>query len=134
MERVIERLQELNQTVSTALELPSEEVLVEIEEEILLPLPYDLRLFLLEVSDVVYGSLEPVTAADPRSHTHLPEMTAQAWSIGLPRDYIPICEYDEGYACIAQDGKIQFWRGGEMQTDEWQDLWEWCEDVWLDGE
>lgn len=131
MERVLERLQECNEDVSLGLELPDEDRLVEVEEEILLPLPPDLRTYLLEASDVIYGHLEPVTAADRRSHTYLPEMTSVAWSVGVPRDYIPVCEYDGGYACIGQDGKVLFWSDGQMQNDEWEDLWEWIDDVWL---
>lgn len=131
MERVIEALREANQAGHFGLELPDEDMLVEIEEAILLPLPGDLRTYLLEASDVVIGHLEPVTAADPRSHTYLPEMTSVAWSVGLPREYIPVCEYDGGYACIGQDGKVLFWANGDMQGEEWDDLWDWCEEVWL---
>ncbi len=69
MEEVIDELRERNEPVPVALELPEEETLVEIQEQILIHLPYALREFLLTVSDVVYGRLEPVTASDPYSHT-----------------------------------------------------------------
>ncbi len=69
MEEVIEELRERNEPVPVALELPEEEALVEIQEQILIHLPFALREFLLTVSDVVYGRLEPVTASDPYSHT-----------------------------------------------------------------
>lgn len=55
---------------------------MEIQEQILIHLPHGLREFLLTVSDVVYGHLEPVTASDPNSHTYLPEVTATAWDQG----------------------------------------------------
>ena len=64
MEEVIEQLRELNEPVPVPLELPEEELLVEIEEQILINLPFELREFLLKVSDVVYGRLEPVTVTD----------------------------------------------------------------------
>lgn len=57
---------------------------MEIEEQLLINLPFELREFLLKVSDVVYGRLEPVTVTDPQSHTYLPEVTAVAWDLGLP--------------------------------------------------
>ena len=76
MEEVIDELRERNEPVPVPLELPDEETLVEIQEQILIHLPYALRDFLLTVSDVVYGHLEPVTASDPHSHTFLPEVTA----------------------------------------------------------
>ena len=86
MEEVIEQLRELNEPVPVALELPDEETLVEIQEEILIHLPFELREFLLKVSDVVYGRLEPVTASDPQSHTYLPEVASVAWDRGLVKN------------------------------------------------
>lgn len=130
MEEIIDLLREQNAAVNLPLELPTEEALVCIEEEILMPIPYDLRLFLLEVSDVIVGVIEPVTAADPRSHTYLSEVTSRAWEIGLSREYVPVCEYDGGYACIDQAGKIYFWDGNDV-TKEWEDFWRWCRDVWI---
>ncbi len=55
MEDVIEKLRELNEPVPVPLELPEEELLVEIEEELLIGIPAEFREFLLLVSDVVYG-------------------------------------------------------------------------------
>src|SRR5690606_24077627 len=80
--------------------------------------------------DVVCGHHEPVTAADPHSHTFLPEMAAVAWSMGLPRRYLPICEQDGAYYCISQDGTVLFW--DESLSDEtWDSIWEWARDIWL---
>ena len=84
-EEIIDMLRDSNQPVPVPLDLPDEDVLVEVEEQILLPIPRDMRTYLLEASDVIYGSLEPVTAADPYSHTYLPEVAAVAWSLGEPR-------------------------------------------------
>lgn len=130
MEEVIEFLRENNESISTPLDLPTHDDLVEIEEEILMPLPFEYREFLLEVSDVVYGHIEPATAADRRSHTYLSEMTAVAWDVGLPREYVPICEYNNGYACIDQEGKILFWNHNRFTDDEWESIWHWARDVW----
>ena len=57
MEEILELLRESNQPVPVPLELPDEDDLVVIEEELLLPIPRDMRLYLLEASDVVYGTL-----------------------------------------------------------------------------
>ena len=130
MEEIIEELRELAEDISTPLELPDEDDVVEIEEQLLISIPYDLRYFLLEASDIVYGNIEPVTIADPRSHTHLPEVTAEAWQMGLPREFIVICEYDGGYGFIEQDGKVGFWTEGDI-AQEWESLWHWVRDVWV---
>lgn len=133
MEDVIELLREANEKVPVPLELPDEDLLILIEEELSFSLPDDLRVFLLTVSDVVCGSVEPVTVSDPSSHTFLPEMTATAWSLGMPRYLLPICEYQRGYYTIEEEGNIGFWDGetGAMGEDSWESLWHWCRDIWL---
>ncbi|HLT62951.1 MAG TPA: SMI1/KNR4 family protein [Pseudohongiella sp.] len=136
MEEVIELLREKNEPVPVPLELPDEDLLVEIEEELLLPIPADLRAYLLYASDVVYGSLEPVTVTDPRSHTYLPEMAAVAWDQGMPRYLLPICQLGNGYYCIGEHGDVHYWDGEDLGEDpqgneEWTSLWEWIREVWL---
>ncbi|MEX6500679.1 SMI1/KNR4 family protein [Pseudomonas zhanjiangensis] len=136
MEEVIEQLRELNEPVPVPLELPDEETLVEIQEQILIHLPFALREFLLQVSDVVYGRLEPVTAADPQSHTYLPEVAALAWSLGMPRELVPLCEDHGNYYCVEEDGTVLLWEAdtGEINEDEsWESVWHWARDVWLES-
>ena len=86
MDELIEELREVNQAVPIPLELPEEDDLVEVQEALFISLNEDFQEFMLTVSDVVYGTLEPVTASDPTSHTYLPEVAAIAWDAGLPRD------------------------------------------------
>jgi len=72
-------LQERNEPAPLPLELPDEDLLIAIEEALFVSFPDDLRYYLLQVSDIVCGHLEPVTVSDPNSHTYLPEMAAVAW-------------------------------------------------------
>jgi hypothetical protein len=133
MEEVIEQLRELNEPVPVPLELPDEEQLVEIEEQLLINLPFELREFLLKVSDVVYGRLEPVTVTDPQSHTYLPEVAAVAWDLGVPRDLVPLCQDGRDYYVVDGEGEVLLWSGDEEElTDEsWDSVWHWARDVWL---
>ena len=136
MEEVIEQLRELNEPVPVPLELPDEETLVEIQEQILIHLPFGLREFLLTVSDVVYGRLEPVTASDPQSHTYLPEVASYAWDIGVPRAFVPLCEDHGNYYVVEEDGTVLLWEAetGEINEDEsWESVWHWVRDVWLES-
>lgn len=133
MEEVIDQLRESSLQCASYLELPSEDDLVVIEEEILLPIPREMRKFLLEVSDVIYGSLEPVTVADPGSHTHLPEVTAVAWANGLPRHLIVLCQCGDDYYCVMPEGEVKFWSNGDFSEDTWQNVWEWAETIWLNS-
>lgn len=132
MEDVIEQLRELNEPVPVPLELPDEELLVEIEEELLIGIPAEFREFLLKVSDVVYGRLEPVTVTDPHSHTYLSEVAAVAWSMGLPRELIPLCADGDDYYAVGQDGEVVLWADGELTEETWDSVWTWARDVWLD--
>lgn len=135
MEDIIEQLQALSEHVPVPLDLPDEDDVLEVEETLLLPIHPSLRYYLLEASDTVYGSLEPVTCADPQSHTYLADVTAQAWEEGMPREYMALCETADGFYCINhEDGEILFW--SRLQFDfesgqQWDSLWDWIEDVWL---
>ncbi|WP_339899912.1 SMI1/KNR4 family protein [uncultured Gilvimarinus sp.] len=133
MEDVLDELREQNVSVPVPLELPDDDALVVVEEELLLPLPLDLRNYLLQASDVVYGSLEPVTAADPYAHTYLPEVAAVAWARGMPRHLVPLCETHGHYYCVDPDGEVQFWRDGEISDETWPSVWHWIRDVWLES-
>ncbi len=133
MEDVIDELRERALDVAVPLELPDEDQLVEVEEQILISLPYEFREFLLQVSDVIYGSIEPVTVTDPHSHTYLPEVAANAWAEGLPRELIPICEHNGEYYGISEEGEVVRWAEGELTEDSWPSIWLWVRDVWLES-
>jgi len=136
VEEVIEQLRELNEPVPVPLELPDDDLLVEIEEQLLINLPFGLREFLLQVSDVIYGRLEPVTATDPQSHTYLPEVAANAWDAGVPRDLIPICQDGRDYYVVDLDGEVTLWDGDDCELTEeetWETVWHWARDVWLES-
>jgi SMI1-KNR4 cell-wall len=131
MEDVVDQLREVSIATASYLELPSEDDLVLVEEEILLPIPREMKSFLLQVSDVIYGSLEPVTVADPGAHTHLPEVTANAWAIGLPRELMVLCQFADGFYCVTQEGEVVLWQDGEQAEETWEDVWDWAENIWL---
>lgn len=131
MEDIIESLKRNRLDVPAPIYLPDSDELVCIEEELLISMPYDLRSFLLEVSDVVYGSLQPVTATDTQARTHLPDVAAEAWDIGIPRHLIPICQSKDNYYCISDDGEISLWNANEQSNETWLNIWQWVREVWL---
>lgn len=135
MEDVIDELRERNEPVPVPLELPDEDRLVEVEEELLINLPIDLREFLLHVSDVVCGRLEPVTATDPQAHTYLPEVAANAWDAGVPRDLVPLCQDGFDYYVVDLEGQVLRWDGEEaaLSDESWESVWHWARDIWLES-
>lgn len=132
MEDIIELLREHNEPIPVPLDLPEVDDLVDVQEQILISLPDDLKMFLLEVSDVVYGRIQPATANDPSSHTYLPEITAQAWHDGLPREYITFCAVDGDYYCMDEYGEVKFWQDGGFSDQDWPSIWHWAKQVWLE--
>lgn len=133
MDELIEELREANQPVPIPLELPDEDDLVAVQEALFISLNEDFQEFILLVSDVVYGTLEPVTASDPTSHTYLPEVAAAAWDAGLPRDLVPLCEYQGNYYAVNEEGEVQYWEGGVKTEQSWESIWYWVRDVWLNS-
>ncbi|MBB3167672.1 SMI1/KNR4 family protein [Simiduia aestuariiviva] len=133
MEEIIEQLREANTQVAWGLELPTHEMTVEAEEQILLPLPRDYREFLLTVSDVLVGSLEPAVVADPSAHNYLPEVCATAWDVGVPRHLLVFCQAGDSYYCLDPEGEVQLWRDGAMTDETWETIWYWARDVWLES-
>ena len=131
MEEIIDELRSRNEPVPVALELPEFADLVLVEEQLLISLDRDFRDFLLNVSDVVYGSLEPVTVMDSGSHTYLPELAAMAWDQGLPRNLIPLCEDGNKLYCVNEDGEVGLWENAALTEDSWENVWYWVQDVWL---
>lgn len=134
MEDVIELLREHAESIPVPLELPNDDDLLDIQEQLLLHIPYDFREFLLLVSDVVLGHLEPVTASDPHCHTYLPEVTATAWELGLPRHCLPLCQEGDNYYAVDPEGQVLFWSYATQEFDEdlsWESVWHWARDCWL---
>lgn len=134
MDDIIDELREANESVPVPLELPDMDDIIDVEEQILISLDRDFKEFLLTVSDVVCGALEPVTAADRNAHTYLPEVASVAWSQGLPRDLIPLCEMAKGYYCTNEIGEVVLWQDGQIVDDEpWESVWNWAEEIWLNS-
>ncbi len=131
-ESTLELLREKHQDPIVPLDLPDDDQITEIEEAILVQIRGDFREFLLEASDLVVGSLEPVTVTEPSSHTYLPEVAADAWANGLPRELLPICVARQGYYCLDLDDEVIFWRDGEI-LGGWISIWAWAEEVWCES-
>jgi hypothetical protein len=131
MQELIDELRELAEDIPVPLEVPEHDQLVVAQEQILMPLPFDFIEFLLEATDIVYGTIEPVTISDPHSHTYLPEVTAMAWSLGMSRELVAVCESLGGYYCIDEGGEIRYWKDDEYSDETWENIWYWLRDVWM---
>lgn len=128
---IAEMLAERSLDTAFPLELPTMDDIIEAHEVMLISVPVDFRDYLLHSSNVIYGRLEPVTVADPNSHTYLPEVAAEAWGKGMPREYIPLCVDGDNVYCVAEDGEVFLWEGEDECEPVAEDVWQWARDVWL---
>ena len=134
LDRVIAQLRELNEPVPKPARLPTADDIEAVQRQLRVPIHDDMIQYLLEASDVTYGTFEPVTITDPHAHTHLPTVAAEAWKIGIPRDdYLPICADNGDYYCINPRGEIVFINhdGDLRPSEKWPDLATWIEVVWI---
>jgi len=124
-------LRKANQPVPKPMRLPTEIEVASAEEKIGMQFHLDLRTFLLRASDVVVGTFEPITITLPESHTDLTEVTLSARELGVPKDWIPVCESNGDYFCITPSGEIRYWSHDGASNESWASLSEWIDTVWL---
>ena len=113
--------------------LPSSDDVDDVEAELGVTLPPDFRRYLLEVSDVAVGTLEPATLDGAGSHTHLLDVFRSARAYGVPNELLPFCEDNADFYCFNSMGEIEYWSHNGATDEHWPDLATWIEDIWLGG-
>jgi hypothetical protein len=132
LDETIRRLRELKEPVPKPMRLPTEEEVGPMEQRLGTNFHPDYRRFLLEASDVAYGTLEPATITDPESHTDLARVCEGAWNaMGVPKNLLPICEDNGDYYCMNAAGQVVYWSHNGATDEKWPDLATWIEEVWL---
>ncbi len=127
----LRRLRSLNEPVPRPARLPSEEDIEDAESELGVAFHADFRDYLRKASDVVYGTREPVTLTLPDSHTDLRTVAREAWSVGVPSNWLPVCEDNGDYYCIRPDGRVSFWSHQGSSDESWDCLADWIEQEWI---
>jgi len=130
--QAISALRSRNQSVPKPMRLPTEAEVAAAEDEIGQKFHPDFRRYLLEASDVVFGTKEPVTVADSAWNTHLPTVAESAWEeMELPKNLLPICEDNGDYYCLNKKGEVVFWSHDGATDEKWKDLATWIEECWI---
>lgn len=111
--------------------LPTAAEVDEVASQIDVPLPTDLRRFLLEASDVVVGTLEPATATSPESHRYLPRVVESGRAYGVPSKLLPFCENNADFYCFDDRERIVYWSHNGAVDESWPNLATWIRKVWL---
>jgi len=130
--QAIRELRELNETVPIPRRLPTEQEINDAEAALGVKFTADYRRFLLEASDVEYGTLEPAVVLPDSGYLNLVEMATEAWDeMELPRKLLPICQDNGDYYCINAQGEIVYWSHNGMTDEKWRDLATWIDEVWI---
>jgi hypothetical protein len=132
LDEAIAALRQRNESVPKPMRLPTPEEVAAAEEKMGVLLHPDLKRYLLQASDVVFGTKEPVTVTDPSFNTHLPNVCEEAWEqMELPRKLLPICEDNGDYYCMNKKGEVVFWSSNGATDEKWKDLATWIEEAWI---
>lgn len=124
-------LREANQAVPKPVRLPTIQEVFAIEKSHDLLFHDDFKRYLLEASDVSFGTFEPVTITEPESHTYFPEVLSSARACGVPKELIPLCEDNAEFYCMTHSGQILFWSQNGTTDESWDDMAIWIEEVWM---
>jgi hypothetical protein len=132
IEQAIQELRERNEPVPKPMRLPSEGEVAHAEKQLSVIFHPDYRRYLLQASDVVYGTKEPCTVTPGGEHTDLIKVAQAARAeMGLPRNLVPICEDNGDYYCMNEAGEVVFWSHNGVTEEKWPDLATWIEQVWI---
>ena len=138
LDHALQELRRLNEPVPRPRRLPTLEEVNELERQVGVRFHPDFRRYLLEASDVVYGTLEPVTAVPRHSpgvqdYTFLPNVIASGRAYGLPEGLLPFCEDNADFYCLNEGGEVLFWSHNGWTDEKWPDLATWIKEVWVGG-
>ena len=133
LDEAIQHLRALNEPVPKPMRLPSAAAVAAAERKLGVTFHPDYRRFLLEASDVVYGTLEPATVGQSHAQSDLGEMANDAWNeMELPRELLPFCEDNGDYYCMNARGEVVFWSHNGSSDERWPSLAEWIQQIWIE--
>lgn len=134
LDDVLAELKSLNQLVPIPRRLPTTEEVNCVERRLGVRFHPDYRKYLLEASNVVYGTTEPNVVVPSGTHMDLIKHAEAAWDDPrLSKDLVSIC-YDNGdHFCINVKGEIEFWPHDGTSDEKWADLATWIKRVWIEG-
>ena len=135
MTEAIAALRARNETVPIPPRLPTAAEVDAAETELGVHFHPDYRRFLLEASDIVFGTLEPAQVTHDAGHRSLVDIANDGHDmLDLPKRLLPICEDNGDYYCMRASGKspeVIYWSHDGGSDERWDDLATWIEAVWI---
>lgn len=114
--------------------LPDDALIARYEEATGLDFPEDYKTFLKSVSNAFVGYISPFTLNEQllEDYGDLRAGIDEGRKIGVPQDWLPICEDNGDYYCILPDGCVRFWDHNGSSDESWPSLAAWAKEVWLE--
>ena len=132
LDMAIAELKRLSNGKVTKVPLPDDVLLASCEKELGVKFSDEHKRFLKQVSNVFYGTKDPLTVTASRVFRgELATALAKARMLGVPHDWLPICEDNGDYYCIIPSGEIRFWSLDGLSDESWPNLATWIEKVWI---
>jgi hypothetical protein len=133
LNEVFQELRKANHPVPKPLRLPTLAEVEAAERDIGVPFHPDYRRFQLEVSDVVFGVLEPALVLPGLMPClDLRKAVRAARQIGVPAEVLPFCENNGDYFFIDCHGGVGYWdHNGGGGTMLYKSLADWIAHEWL---
>ena len=111
---------------------PSDEDLDEFEKEVGIHLSYDYRIFIKEVSTIMYGYLEMlILSKNWHGRGNIRDAIEENRRDAVPDGWIPICRDNGDYFFILPSGEVRFWSHDGDSQESWPNLAHWIRDVWI---
>ena len=133
LDTAMAKLKQLSNGKVTKVPLPDDALIDSYEKELGVKFSSEHRSFLKEVSNVLYGTKDPLTVTERRAFRgELATAVAEARKLGVPNDWLPICEDNGDYYCITPSGEIKFWSLDGLTDESWPNLGAWIEEVWIE--
>jgi len=112
--------------------VPSDQLLREAEVSIGISFPESYRYFLKKTSNISFGCIYNVSLYEKHEYwTDLIKIIADARSIGLPSDLLPLAYDNSNYFCLSPDGSVVYWSLDGHSNERWSSIEEWIERVWI---
>jgi hypothetical protein len=135
MKTVIDAINELDAPENRKHPLPDDATILIYEKKTGFTFPPDYKIFLKNVSNAFVGYISPFTLSkdftDDYGDLHIGMIEGR--KVGVPHDWLPICEDNGDYYCITPAGEIHFWDHNGTSQETWPDLPTWIKEVWLEG-
>lgn len=134
LDKVINQLKKLSNGEVINVPLPDDVLLDSYEKDINFSFPADYRRLLKEAGNIFYGTIDLLLVTKNKQYPcELSIVLNEAREQGLPKDWLTICEDNGSYYCLISDGKVRYWTLDGYSNDSWDDLADWVEQVWING-